>query len=130
MPTIKKSLDSILNQVSGRYEVVIVDAKNTDGSLDVLRNYRAKGKLRLFVERSSRGRGRQLAFEHSSGKYIWSNINLDEVYPDDLLKKLSTLEPYAEDRMIMVNDRMTRSNSHGFTLATRKIILSLGGWKI
>jgi len=129
MPTIERSLDSILSQANDRYEVVVVDAESTDGSLGVLRRYESEGKLRLIVQKSSRGRGRQLAFERSSGHFILANIDLDETYPSDMLRSLAALEPYAENKMLMVNDRLVRSGSHGFTLSARGIITSLGGWR-
>src|ERR1022692_3210057 len=128
MPTLARSLESILAQVTDRYEIVVVDGRSTDGSLDLLKRYQSEGKIRLIVQKSSRGRGRQLAFDHSSGEFIIANIDLDEIYPIGLLDQIAALEPYASDRMIMVNDRFVRSGSHGFTLTTRSVISSLGGW--
>jgi glycosyltransferase involved in cell wall biosynthesis len=129
MSTLQRSLDSILNQMTDRYEIIVVDAESTDGSLGLLRMYQSEGKIRLIVKKSSRGTGRQLAFEHSSGEFIIANVDLDEVYPSDTLEKLAALEPYAKDKIIMVNDRLVRSGSHGFTLSARHIISSLGGWR-
>jgi hypothetical protein len=44
------------------------------------------------------------------------------------MELLIPLMPYANKTMLMVNDREVRGGSHGFTLATRDMINSLGGW--
>ncbi len=123
------SLGSILNQITERYEVIVVDSGSTDGSQGLLRRYQSEGKIRLIIKKSSRGRGRQLAFENSIGEFVLSNIDMDERYPVDLLDRLAILEPYARDRVIMVNDRLGRAGSHGFTISSRSMVSSIGGWK-
>ncbi|MDA4118704.1 MAG: glycosyltransferase, partial [Thaumarchaeota archaeon] len=128
LSTIERSLDSILSQVTDRHEVIVVDGMSTDGSLELLKRYESEGKIRLIVKKSSRGRGRQLAFEYSTGNFILANVDLDEIYPSRMLEDLAALEPLAKEKMVMVNDRTVRSGSHGFTLCARDIITSLGGW--
>src|SRR5438445_3448665 len=88
--TLRQSVESILNQIDSRFEIVVVDNKSTDGSQLVLREYSNRGKLKLVRARCSRGKGRQIAFENSIGNYVISNLDFDDVFQprlDELLNK-------------------------------------------
>ena len=83
--TIRKSLESILSQIEGdeMFEVVLVDAGSTDGSLEYLRELERKGKIRLIVDRRTRGSvglGRQVALENARGDYVILYCDTDCYY--------------------------------------------------
>ncbi|MEM3504546.1 MAG: glycosyltransferase family 2 protein [Nitrososphaeria archaeon] len=78
--TIKESLESILDQIDERFEVIVVDNYSTDGSREILENYARQGKIKLILEKCTRGRGRQIAFENSHGDYIISGLDMDDVF--------------------------------------------------
>jgi len=83
--TIRKSLESILSQIEGdnTFEVIVVDAGSTDGSLEYLRELEKKGKIRLVVDRRTRGSvglGRQIALENARGDYVILYCDTDCYY--------------------------------------------------
>jgi glycosyltransferase involved in cell wall biosynthesis len=128
--TVEASLDSVLVQIDGSFEVVVVDAESTDGSLEKLRRYSDEGKIKLIVRKCSRGRGRQLAFEGSSGKYIIANVDLDEIYRASLNDMLKFYHTNCEG-MVVLNVFDSARNLRGFqnvTVAPADAVREIGGW--
>jgi glycosyltransferase involved in cell wall biosynthesis len=78
-----------LSQTDEDFEVIVVDAGSTDGSLERLRRYSSESRITLIVKRCSRGMGRQIAFENASGEYIIANMDLDETYRPRLKELLA-----------------------------------------
>src|SRR2546428_13910234 len=78
-PTLRQSLDCVLNQIDDRFEVIIVDNLSSDGSANILQDYSLREKITLIRRRCSRGRARQTAFENSSGDYVIANLDMDDV---------------------------------------------------
>ena len=111
------------------FEVVVVDSRSSDGSVEILKKYEAEKKITLIEQKCSRGKGRQIAFQASTGEFVISNIDLDEVYPPEMISSVLELEPYARENLVMVNTSWQRLGAHGFTLAGRKILENLGGWR-
>jgi glycosyltransferase involved in cell wall biosynthesis len=116
-----------LAQIGGDFEVVVVDQNSTDGSLEILKQYEASNSIRLFHQtKRNRGLGRQLAFEKSTGEYIISNVDMDDVYEPKLEELTQKYHANAEGTMLRVVD----SNRHGaLTLSPRRLVSEIGGWK-
>jgi glycosyltransferase involved in cell wall biosynthesis len=121
--TIRESLDSILNQIDDRYEVVVVDSASKDGTWEILNEYSNAGKIKLVNKKSSRGRGRQTAFENSSGEYLVSNFDMDDVLAPTLNSFLEIYHKIAEGKLL------TTSLQTDFFVAPRGLITNLGGWR-
>ena len=51
-PTLRESIDSILNQTYTNWEFIICDDCSTDNTLEIVREYEAKypGKFKLFPD--------------------------------------------------------------------------------
>jgi glycosyltransferase involved in cell wall biosynthesis len=118
--TIRGSLQSILDQVDSSFEIVVCDNCSTDGSREILEEYASKAKLRLIVERSTRGRGRQIAFNKSKGDWILSGFDMDDVF-----------RPTLKDILKMYHEK-----HEGYVLSfgtvhiiPRAIVEEVGGWK-
>ena len=100
---IRKSIDSIVSQfdLNGETELVITDNESTDGTWDILQDYNKKYKnVKLIRERCTRGKGRRIAYNSTSGKYTFY-IDLDTVYSPILSKLIKQLkEEYKGDRIM------------------------------
>lgn len=127
--TLRASLDSILSQIDDSYEVVLVDSMSTDGSETVLKDYAKAGKIKLFREKCSRGKGRQIAFEYSKGDLVVANMDMDEVYGQGIATIISLLERHG-DYMFLVNNSLNKEeNQQNITIAGRRLLKEIGGWR-
>ena len=124
--SVRQSLESILNQVDERFEIIIVDSCSNDGSLDVLGDYQGK-RIRLIVQRCSIGLGRQTAIENSRGMYIISHMDMDDVFQPNLNKLLRIYHANFEGYMLVV--QRAPSRYAGIMIAPRKLIDMIGGYK-
>src|SRR6266852_6175844 len=100
--TITGSLGSLLSQIDDRFELIVVDNVSTDGSLGVLRKLADQGKIGLIALRCSRGKGRQVAFEHSTGRTVISGLDTDDIFEPVLEKLLSCYERRLPGRVLRV----------------------------
>jgi glycosyltransferase involved in cell wall biosynthesis len=130
-PMIRKALDSIFNQIDERFEVVLVDNLSTDGSRSILYEFQKAGKIQLIERRCSRGKGRQIAFENSSGEYVIANLDMDDVFRHRLIELLERYHFLTEGDMLWAQS----TDIGGFwggqstTIAPRILLSNLGGWR-
>ncbi|MGI0080422.1 MAG: glycosyltransferase family 2 protein [Nitrososphaerales archaeon] len=120
--TVTTALDSILNQIDSQFEVVVVDNFSKDGSYKVLSNYAATKKIKLLQQKCSRGKGRQIAFENSTGEYIISGLDTDDVY----LPRLSSLLRFYHEAC---EGKLLRVRRSGITIGPSALISRIGGWR-
>jgi len=129
--TLEGSLRSILSQIDSTFEIVVVDNKSTDGSREALEKYAKDGVLKLIVERCSIGRGRQIAFEHSTGDYVISNIDFDDQILPKLQVALAKYEQSCGSDLLRIESVDIRNfwGGESFNVAPRTLLTSLGGWR-
>ncbi|HEY6504867.1 MAG TPA: glycosyltransferase family A protein [Chitinophagaceae bacterium] len=83
---IGKTLDTVLGQTFQDFEIVIVDNKSTDNTVEVLKPYLADQRITLYVQKenyersSSRNKGMELA----RGRYLTFLDSDDVLYKDSL----------------------------------------------
>lgn len=83
-------LDSILNQTFTDIEVICIDDKSNDSSLDILREYEQKdSRIRVFKNEINKGLGytRNLGIELAEGKYI-NFVDSDDYIPPHAYERL------------------------------------------
>jgi len=98
----------------------VCDNCSTDGSREILADCANKGKLKLIVERSSRGRGREIAFENSTGAWILSGLDMDDVFKPTLRDILKLYHEKHEGYML----------SFGTVhIIPRTVVEEVGGWR-
>ncbi|HYA56806.1 MAG TPA: glycosyltransferase family 2 protein [Nitrososphaerales archaeon] len=120
-PTVKASLDALVANTSrADTEIVVVDAESTDGQLPVLQQYASSGLIKLIVTKCNRGEGRQIAFTESSGEYVIAGIDTDDVVGPGLQQLLALYHKEYEGVVLQ---------AIGVTIAPRKLVDSIGGWK-
>ena len=118
--TLRRCLESVLCQIDSNFEIVISDNCSTDGSLEILKEYAKSGKIKLIIERSSRGKGRQIAFENSVGTYILSGIDTDDLIKPLLKDILRTYHEKHEGFMLSFGT---------FHIIPRQLVIEIGGWR-
>jgi glycosyltransferase involved in cell wall biosynthesis len=126
--TIERSMESITKQIDQDFEIVVVDQGSTDGSLQILQHLASEGKIRLFNQsRHNRGAGRQFAFKNANGRYIISNLDLDDVFLPFLKDFVKEYHASYEGSVV----RVKRSNGDfcGVTIFPRSALEAIGGWR-
>ncbi|MDC7706298.1 glycosyltransferase family 2 protein [Vogesella indigofera] len=87
--TIAASIDSVLMQTMGDWELIICDDKSTDNTVAIIEKYAATDlRVRLVdnhYEKSAAG-ARNSAIDHSSGRYI-AFLDSDDLWHDQKLEK-------------------------------------------
>jgi glycosyltransferase involved in cell wall biosynthesis len=128
---VERSLKNILDQVDERFEVVVVDNFSTDGSYEILKRFADGGRIRLRQVRCSRGKGRQLAFEDSTGEYIVADMDLDDFFLPRLNDLLALFGSTYKDKLLRVKRSIVEGREYfcGITVARRELITKLGGWR-
>ena len=85
--TIRKTIESVLEQKFKDYEYIIIDGASKDGTIEIVKSFegRFKGRLKYISEPD---KGIYDAFNKgirmSSGKYIWIVNSDDHIAPDAL----------------------------------------------
>jgi glycosyltransferase involved in cell wall biosynthesis len=118
--TIRDSMESIFKQLDNSFEIVVCDNCSNDGSREILQEYAKKGKIKLVVERCSRGKGRQIAFENSTGRFIISGVDTDDRLKPGFHKFLSIYHREHEGYML---------SSGTIHIIPRQLIIEIGGWR-
>lgn len=121
--TVKDAIDSILSQVEQEFEVIVVDNSSDDGSFEILREYARTGRIRLFTQKEhNRGLGRQNALLYSTGNWVISGLDMDDVYLPRLHNLLSFYHAACEGKILSVKRT-------GIAIAPKELILKTGGWR-
>ena len=121
--SVKISLESILLQIDKKFEIIVVDNQSTDGSLEILREYQKRNQIKLIVTKCSRGFGRQIGVKFSSGKYIISQMDLDDVFKPELDNLIEIYHTYFEGAMLLV------SGVPGLMIAPKQLVEKIGGYR-
>jgi len=118
--TIRGSLASIFREVDpSETEVVVVDSDSRDGSTAILREYQAKGMLKLVVQRCSVGMGRELAFLNSTGENIVAYLDTDDTFRG-LREVLARYLAEYRGKTLKAKD---------FLIVPRSVVYEVGGWR-
>lgn len=130
--TIRLSLASVFSQLDEDYEVVVVDALSNDGSEEYLERLCREGRIRLFRERCSRGRGRDLAARLAGGEILIQQVDMDVVYRDVIPAAVSR---FLELETIAPKVCLLWRGSGGadaepvvLTVCRKGVVEELGGW--
>jgi glycosyltransferase involved in cell wall biosynthesis len=131
--TISECINSILNQIDSRFEIVVVDNMSNDGSEIILSEMAKLGLINLVRRKCSRGKGRQIAFENSVGEYIVAQMDTDEEFNPVLQEFLNLYHSLCDGDLLVAADLVAaggqRSWRQNITVGPRSLIAELGGWR-
>jgi len=104
--TLRRCLESVLGQTHRNYEVIVADNNSTDGSKDIIREFRGKDRTIKYVFESEPGRGtaRNSGIRTAKGEII-AMIDADCVAPPDWLDELVRPIAFENETAIMGSDR-------------------------
>ncbi len=104
--TIRDTLKSVLRQTFYDYEYIVIDAKSTDSTIDILDKYVGKfgGRLR-YISEPDKGiyDGMNKGVKMAKGKYI-SILNADDYYNSHTLEKVYEATKEKEKAPIVFGD--------------------------
>lgn len=108
-----KCLDSVINQTYGALEIILVNDKSTDNSLEICCEYAAKDERIIVVDSPvNQGPGctRNTGLEHASGQYV-AFLDSDDWFAPDHIEALYTA--LRDKNADMVTAGNTRCNNDG-----------------
>ena len=128
--TLRQSVDSLAGLSKFvNIEIIVTDNKSRDGSVEILRELSKDGLIREVIEQKcSRGQGRQLALEKARGDYVLSHLDCDDIFSASGIRSLIQLYHERYEGMMMMT-RRTEGGYSNLTIAPRKLIVELGGWR-
>lgn len=94
---ISRAIDSVLNQDSDDWELIVVDDGSRDGTAEVLSGYLGDPRIKIVLNRENRGQGAVInqALKMSSGKFI-SFLPSDDWYlPSKISSQLARFSDLA-----------------------------------
>lgn len=95
---IARCVDSMLNQTYKNKEIIVVNDASTDGTLEILRDYEAKGKIQLINLEQNVGKKRALAQAMLVAKGdIYAHTDSDSVWAPDVIEKIEKIFEYFPD---------------------------------
>jgi len=122
---LKVCLDSVIKALANlNFEIVIVDNYSIDGTYEIIRHYAQRySNIKVLRFKCSRGLGRQLAFENSSGRYIIT-IDTDTEYDSEKLQKILMI--YKQGKF----GKLTAVKFWGsLGIYPRSLVEKAGGWR-
>jgi len=87
--TLKRTVDSVLNQTFGDYEIIIADDASEDESFTIAKSYAEKdGRIKVIKNEKNSfvGYTREKALEKAEGKYIFFLDSDDEMFSSDVFE--------------------------------------------
>lgn len=91
--TIKRAIDSVLNQTYSNIEIIIVDDSSTDNTSEIIGDYNnEKIKYHKLEKNSGACAARNIGIQMASGKYIAFQDSDDEWVKEKLEKQIKTLK--------------------------------------
>ena len=89
--TLKRCLDSILNQSYNKFEIICINDGSTDKSYEILQEYQKKDKRIIVINQQNKGPSatRNYGISKAKGKYI-TFIDADDWIEKDTFKKVKT----------------------------------------
>ena len=99
---IARTLESVLNQTFGNFQLLISDNKSTDGTLSVIRTYRDP-RIKVVQNESNLGleRNWNKVLSMASGRYVKLLCADDLLYPECLSRQAEILENAGHGRAVL-----------------------------
>ena len=99
--TVKRAIESIINQTYLNWELIIVNDGSTDKTLEICSEYIDNLKIKI-IDKKNEGpsSARNLGINKASGKYIMF-IDSDDIYESNIIEKM--LNHITSDRMVCCN---------------------------
>ena len=87
--TIKRAIDSVLNQSYPNFELLIQDDCSTDSSIDIINNYKkTDNRIKLIINKENIGQAKTLQYLVLSAKHDWlARIDSDDYWHTEKLTK-------------------------------------------
>lgn len=127
---LREQLDSIFNQTMVPEEIVVVDDRSTDSTIQILEEYKQKYGLKYYINEQNLGYNKNFekAITLCQGDYI-ALCDQDDVWlPEKIEKSYKTLKEFPDDEPSLVSSFCYYVDSN--LNVTKKPHNISGGWKL
>jgi glycosyltransferase involved in cell wall biosynthesis len=88
---LEKTIESIISQSNNNFEIVIIDGGSTDGTIEIIKKY--SDIIYYWVSEPDKGiyDAMNKGLKSATGDYVWFLNAGDEIYSNDTLQKITSL---------------------------------------
>lgn len=117
--TIKRAINSVLEQTYTNIEYIVIDGNSVDGTTNIIKQYHQK--INLFISEPDEGyyHGLNKGIKFASGDII-GILNADDYFRDDFVVEKVVKYFEKEKKTIVTNTRMIDKNKFSIFIATYK----------
>lgn len=119
--TIKRTIESVVNQSYSNLEILIVDNGSNDDTVEIVKSYISKdSRIRLLISEHGRSKARNFGLQHATGKYIQFLDSDDEIKPDKVARAVLFLEKN-KDYGAYISSSVTINDKTNKVIRTAKV---------
>jgi glycosyltransferase involved in cell wall biosynthesis len=88
---LEKTIESIISQSNNNFEIVIIDGGSTDGTIEIIKKY--SDNISYWISEPDKGiyDAMNKGLKSATGDFVWFLNAGDEIYSDDTLQKIVSL---------------------------------------
>jgi glycosyltransferase involved in cell wall biosynthesis len=125
---IEATMDSILAQTFGDFELIVADHSSSDGTWQLLQRYEADPRVRLLQTEAGGGAPRnwERVTAAARGELVKLVCGDDVIYPDCLREQVAAMD--SNPSVVLVAAQRDLIDAHGGLVTTRRGLAGLVGW--
>lgn len=117
---IERAINSVLNQDYNNYEIIVVEDKSIDKTLEKIKQYKEKVKLIENEKNMGLGAVRNIGVDNAQGEYIIHLDGDDDLYNESTLRDIDNLIGNNHPDIVFLGFQKINGDEKSFRIATKE----------